>query len=165
MIFCNLKVLMAERNISVSKMSEDTGISRTTITALCGNKSGGIQFDTLNTICGYLNVLPNEVILFSPHKIDFKYDSLNNLIVATVENLITHRKFSVDLIIEQDKNQWIFLNHFTCDEEKFSRFVDIIKELPLYYISYLNEQLRSIFNYNRFDPEAIKSFNILTDFD
>lgn len=51
MIKCNLAVLLAERGLKLTTVSNDTGISRTTLTALANNKNSGIQFDTLNTLC------------------------------------------------------------------------------------------------------------------
>ena len=69
MIKCNLAVLLAERNIKISDMSRETGISRTTLTSIYYNTSKGIQFDTLEAICDYLNVEPADVI----KKINFKY--------------------------------------------------------------------------------------------
>lgn len=56
MILCNLAVLMAERKLKISKLSLDTGISRTTLTALYYNTGKGIQFDTANVLCMYLGV-------------------------------------------------------------------------------------------------------------
>ena len=70
MIRCNLAVLLAERNLKISKVSTDTGISRTTLTSLANNYSQGIQFDTLNTLCLYLRVTPEQLISYVP--IDIK---------------------------------------------------------------------------------------------
>lgn len=66
MLKCNLAVLLAERKLKISKVSADTGISRTTLTALSSNQSQGIQFDTLNTICAYLRVTPAEFFCYAP---------------------------------------------------------------------------------------------------
>lgn len=66
MIHCNLAVLLAERNLKIKKISDDTGISRTTLTALSNNYSQGVQFNTLNTLCIYLDVTPNDLMLFYP---------------------------------------------------------------------------------------------------
>lgn len=74
MIRCNLSVLLAERNLRITKVSKDTGISRTTLTSLSSNKAQGIQFDTINTLCNYLNVNPNQLITHSP--IDIKLEEL-----------------------------------------------------------------------------------------
>lgn len=75
MIRCNLAVLLAERNLKISKVSEDTGISRTTLTALGANYSKGIQFETLNTLCAYLKTTPEKLISFCP--VNFKKISAN----------------------------------------------------------------------------------------
>lgn len=60
MVRCNLSVLMAERGLKISRIASDTGLSRTTLTALANNYSQGIQFDTLNTLCMYLNTTPEN---------------------------------------------------------------------------------------------------------
>jgi len=74
MVRCNLSVLLAEQNLKITKVSNDTGISRTTLTALCNNYSQGIQFDTLNTLCMYLNVSSEQLISHVP--VDLKITSV-----------------------------------------------------------------------------------------
>lgn len=66
MVRCNLSVLLAERRIKISRISVDTGLSRTTLTALANNYSQGIQFDTLNTLCLYLDTTPEKLVAFHP---------------------------------------------------------------------------------------------------
>lgn len=69
MIRCNLAVLLAERSVKIVRMAADTELSRTTLTALATNKSTGIQYDTLEKICRYLNVTPSDLFVMYP--IDF----------------------------------------------------------------------------------------------
>lgn len=53
----NLAVLMAKnKKFSAKKLSEETGINKNTLTALKHNKSGGIQYDTLEILCNYFKV-------------------------------------------------------------------------------------------------------------
>ena len=66
MVRCNLSILLAERNLKITQVAKDTGISRTTLTYLANNYSKGIQYDTLNTLCNYLNVTPNDLISYFP---------------------------------------------------------------------------------------------------
>ena len=66
MLKCNLAVLLAERKLKISKVSKDTGISRTTLTSLANNYSQGIQLDTLNTLCSYLRITPAEFFCYAP---------------------------------------------------------------------------------------------------
>ena len=66
MLIPNLAVLLAQRRLTISKVSQDTGISRTTLTALTGGRAKGIQFDTLNALCQYLNVTPDALFIYRP---------------------------------------------------------------------------------------------------
>lgn len=68
MIVCNLAVLLAERNKKMSDVINDTKLAKNTVRSLFYNNAKGIQFDTLETICEYLNVTPNELIVYSPLK-------------------------------------------------------------------------------------------------
>ncbi len=72
MLIFNLSVLLAERNLKINKVSKDTGISRTTLTSLAKNHAQGIQFETVNTLCLYLNVSPSD--LMKIHPVDFRIE-------------------------------------------------------------------------------------------
>jgi len=74
MICSNIPVLLAERRLKITKVSKDTGISRTTLTSLASNKSQGIYFDTFNTLCSYLNVSPEQLFKFFPYDFDFNIE-------------------------------------------------------------------------------------------
>lgn len=78
MVRCNLSVLLAERNLKITKVCKDTGISRTTLTYLVNNYSKGVQYDTLNTLCTYLQIHPGELISFVPVDIHIGYVHRNN---------------------------------------------------------------------------------------
>jgi len=61
----NLAVLLAERRLKISKIAKDTGLSRTTLTALRSGTCKGIQFSTINTLCLYLKVTPEQLFKFN----------------------------------------------------------------------------------------------------
>ena len=48
-------VLMAQRFIKLSKLSRDTGISRSTLTKIYYSKSEMISFDVLDKLCKYFD--------------------------------------------------------------------------------------------------------------
>ena len=73
MIICNLAVLLAERELKISKVAAETGISRTTLTALYYNTGKGVQFETANLLCIYLDVNMEE--LFTVVPVDFVVES------------------------------------------------------------------------------------------
>lgn len=66
MILCNLPVLLAERKLRISKVSADTGISRTTLTAMYYGTGVGVQFETLDKLCIYLGVEPSDLYKYYP---------------------------------------------------------------------------------------------------
>jgi len=63
-ITCNLKKVLGEKNLRITKVSKDIGISRTTLTALANHTNQGIQFDTLNKLLNYLQVGVEELITY-----------------------------------------------------------------------------------------------------
>lgn len=96
MIRCNLSVLLAERKLKITKVCNDTGISRTTLTYLANNYSKGIQYDTLNTLCSYLHITPGELISYVPVdifilsiNIDFENDGQLQIQLEITHNGIT----------------------------------------------------------------------------
>ncbi|HEA4981924.1 TPA: helix-turn-helix transcriptional regulator [Staphylococcus aureus] len=56
MIIFRLKEIMEEKNLKISDLHEQTGISRNSISSLLNGKTRGIQFDTLEKITLALNV-------------------------------------------------------------------------------------------------------------
>ena len=79
----NLSTLLGERKLKITRVSKDTGISRTTLTALAQNDEKGIQLETLNTLFRYLDIEPND--FFDFNAFDYSFD-------VYVENV----KFSLD---------------------------------------------------------------------
>lgn len=155
MISTNLKILLAERSLTISKVCEDTGISRTTLTALCSNKSKGIQFDTLDTLCNYLNVLPEDILTFSPYRISFK--ATHQGVYFVIENRIQHRKNEV--FASLDKN-----NDLAVEIDKVDTLNKVISSLPKFYINILNEELKNLL-IDKLDvqPDDLSFFSITTN--
>ncbi|MFC6201249.1 helix-turn-helix domain-containing protein [Lactiplantibacillus nangangensis] len=75
MISNKLATLMAERKIKATRLSSDTGIARSTISSLTNNDSKMIQFDTINTLCQYLNVTPADFFIYSPYDVSIDIET------------------------------------------------------------------------------------------
>lgn len=56
----NLEKILKEKKLTVTKVSQDTGIARLTIANLRDNKSGGISFNVLDKLCTYLGCSISE---------------------------------------------------------------------------------------------------------
>lgn len=55
----NLSMLMVRDRVSALKLSEETGISRTTIYGLYHEKTKNPDTKTIMKLCAYFNVTPN----------------------------------------------------------------------------------------------------------
>lgn len=62
MIKNNLAVLLAERGLKIGDAHIATGISRNTLSSFVNSKANGIQYDTLNKLCEYLDVSPGDLL-------------------------------------------------------------------------------------------------------
>lgn len=72
MIRCNLANLLGERQLKMSTVIKETGVTRPTLTALFYNSGKGVQIDTVNTLCNYLKVTPGDFFGYIPY--DFTYN-------------------------------------------------------------------------------------------
>lgn len=97
MILSRLKVLLAERNIKISRVSNDTGISRTTLTALAQNTSKGVQFETIDTLCQYLGIKISDFFEYVPFDIDINCNKPNVIDLTSKDNLYNFAKPNVEL--------------------------------------------------------------------
>lgn len=86
MLIPNLSVLLAERRLTLSRVAQDTGLSRTTLTALTGRDARGIQFDTLNRLCQYLKVTPGDLFIYLPFDL-----------ALSVEGALGHSRIALDV--------------------------------------------------------------------
>lgn len=66
MLICKLAGILSSRKISITELSDKIGVSRTALSQLVNNTTKGIQYDTLNKICNYLNLTPNDVLMHYP---------------------------------------------------------------------------------------------------
>lgn len=67
-IRCNLKVLLAQRDISVAKLQADTGLTKAQVYLLYSNDAKRVDLDTLEKICTYLNVGIADVLELVPEQ-------------------------------------------------------------------------------------------------
>lgn len=57
----NFSTVLGKRLLKISKISKDTGISRTTLTNLYYRRSSYISFEVLDKLCKYLNCSVGEL--------------------------------------------------------------------------------------------------------
>lgn len=73
MIEIKLKEILEERNLTISELSRDTGIARSTLTPIVNTPEEvkSIRFSTLDTLCEYLNCHLKDIIDYQPNKEKF----------------------------------------------------------------------------------------------
>lgn len=71
MLINNLATILTERQLKITKVANDTHISRTTLTSLFQNDSKMIQLETINTLCQYLKITPGDFFEYVPYDFDF----------------------------------------------------------------------------------------------
>lgn len=159
MMRCNLAILLAERNLKITKVSNDTGISRTTLTSLYYNHAKGIQFDTYNTLCSYLKITPDRLMSYTPVDIEFIFFNVNTIDISVrtpVSKCINQLR--LDTNINDDANKihelhiWVGLFEATNKEEQENNEITLsaFKSLSPAFTSDLESEIIS---------------SILTDYD
>lgn len=53
--------LMAERNLKITQVSKDTGLSRPTLNNIKFDRIKAIQMNTVDILCNYLRITPGEL--------------------------------------------------------------------------------------------------------
>lgn len=53
--------LMAERNLKITQVSKDTGLSRTTLNNIKFNRNKAIHVETIDVLCNYFRITPGEL--------------------------------------------------------------------------------------------------------
>ena len=59
----NLSAILGRRRLKIKQVSDETGISRTTLTELYYCRSKGITFEVLFKLCDYLSITPNDLLI------------------------------------------------------------------------------------------------------
>ena len=70
MIRYNLNKLLGERNLKISKVFVDTGISRSTLTKIVNNQSTMVQIETIDKLCQYLKVGVSDFFEYIPVELE-----------------------------------------------------------------------------------------------
>ena len=66
MISNRFSAILGERLLKISKISHDTGLSRTTLTNLYYRRSEQISFEVLDKLCRYLACSVGDIISYEP---------------------------------------------------------------------------------------------------
>ena len=65
-IMVNLDVVMAQRKMTLSQLSERVDITLANLSILKNNKAKAVRFSTLEAICAALDCQPGDILEFVP---------------------------------------------------------------------------------------------------
>ncbi len=66
MIKNKLSEILGRKRINMSELARISGISYSTAKNLYYDKTKGIEYDTLNKLCNYLECSPNDILEYTP---------------------------------------------------------------------------------------------------
>lgn len=194
MIKTNLAVLMAERGLKISDVYEATGISKTTLMAISDNTGKGIQYETMDKLCGFFNVTPDSFFVYSPYNFSFHFfdgedpfagDALKNIaITVSRSSNLKSFTFSPDAVtpmgeffdVTKKDADFIINYNFSIkivDEEEVKRskrskseFYNIYDKLPTILKADLNKQFLNLVlkNLSSLNGQTITVFDGKIDF-
>ncbi|MGJ8731382.1 helix-turn-helix domain-containing protein [Listeria aquatica] len=146
MIRNRLAILLAERNLKITRVSKDTGISRSTLTSISQNDNKMIQMETINNLCLYLNITPNDFFDYVDQEINITAKAKS---IALDKNYIIE-ELMVDVFIEvksYKSEQTFLLNAGLKKVEYFERYgLELSLGINFDDISKEEEFKKSIFN-------------------
>jgi putative transcriptional regulator len=62
----DLNVMMARRNMSLTELSDQVGITMANLSILKNNKARALRLSTLDALCEALDCQPGELIVWEP---------------------------------------------------------------------------------------------------
>lgn len=65
-IMVNLDVVMAQRKMTLSQLSERVDITLANLSILKNNKAKAVRFSTLEAICAALHCQPGDILEYQP---------------------------------------------------------------------------------------------------
>ena len=67
-IMVNLDVVMAQRKMTLSQLSEQVDITLANLSILQNNKAKAVRFSTLEAICAALDCQPGDILVYVPEE-------------------------------------------------------------------------------------------------
>ena len=67
-IMVNLDVVMAQRKMTLSQLSERVDITLANLSILKNNKAKAVRFSTLEAICRELNCQVGDILIYDPEE-------------------------------------------------------------------------------------------------
>ena len=171
MIRNRLAEILFERDIKIVRIAKETGISRNTITNTASNSSEMLQMNTINKICGYLEITPCDFFDYIPIDIDFTFFENEDIELVdhwSHEDFEIEAKFDIDMLIDiNNKNEQYKIDTKIILENKMLStlpFDDNKIKLSIECSNEEKEELKSIFSEIPKEFKKIIYTNLVTEY-
>lgn len=168
MIRNRLAEILFERDIKIVRIAKETGISRNTITNTASNSSEMLQMNTINKICGYLEITPCDFFDYIPIDIDFTFFENDDIELVPHEDFEIEAKFDIDMLIDiNNKNEQYKIDTKIILENKMLStlpFDDNKIKLSIECSNKEKEELKSIFSEIPKEFKKIIYNNLVTEY-
>lgn len=138
MISNKLNVLIAERGLSAFEVHKDTGISRSTLANII--KGGSPQTDTLDKLCMYFHIEPQDFFIYSPYEIDFSAVTAEEKNMYKLFSNVVHFQDET-LLSSQYTFEQIHERNYVVTFEHTDEIMDIINGLNVIFHKDIKQQL------------------------
>ncbi|WP_164508322.1 helix-turn-helix domain-containing protein [Companilactobacillus kedongensis] len=149
MLANKLNVLLAERQLTIKEVVEDTGLSRNSISNISNNVKANISTETIDILCNYLGISPNEFFDYAPLMLNLafsknEYDCF--IEVKTKQKrkeynyaykFISKNKDDPEINEQRNKNYDIYIDVYT--DENPDSFLNIYRTLPVGFQTDINK--------------------------
>lgn len=133
MIKNNLRELMQKKGVTITELHNILNISRPTLTKMANDETDGIRYDTINKLCKFFKISPNELLVFIPFDTfncvvaptesgdkvntdnlfsDPKYETRQEISRIEEENVeqLADLKIDLSIILSFDENDFIYIS-------------------------------------------------------
>lgn len=140
----NFSILLAERQLKITRVSIDTGISRSTLTSISQNDTKMIQTEIIDKLCFYLNIEPKDFFVYIPMAYNIEIVNNRDNIEGNVQQLGYDEKEENDNLPDimevniKNPQYDVFLKFI--DKSQVAP-VEYTEELSLYFDSFKLDEL------------------------
>ncbi|MCC4444250.1 helix-turn-helix domain-containing protein [Limosilactobacillus reuteri] len=108
MLANRLKILLAERDLSIKDVIEDTGISRNVLSNMINKPFANISTENIDKLCNYLEVTP--AIFFDYSKWRFSYELKSNVKISDTDVKATAKQVEavLEITMRSGKRRYAF---------------------------------------------------------
>lgn len=134
MIRSNLWKILKNKGYTISKLSNKTGIGRTTLTSLTHNVGNGIQFETLEKLCAELKITPNDLLIPTTFNMLIRLDPIQTDTPGEIEFksvLNNETRLRIGILIDTEKvdKSSLSVNVSIYDEDQY-RYQLFVQSMP-----------------------------------